>query len=317
MSDSEPTDPNPARPPPGEATRCGFAAIIGAPNAGKSTLVNRLVGSKVAIVSPKVQTTRARVLGIAINGPTQIIWVDTPGIFEPRRRLERSMVASAWKGADDADALIHLVDGTRGIDADARRIMDGLRSSRRRAILALNKIDALKPERLLPLAAEAAESGVYSDTFMISALTGSGVNDLAVHVGGLMPAGHWIYPEDQVADMPLRLLAAEITREKLFLQLHDEVPYSVAVETETWEEHRDGSVRIGQVVYVMRASQKAIVLGKGGARIKAISTAARAEIAQMLGQPVHLILFVKERPNWQDEREAYDIQGMDWAPGER
>ncbi len=315
MSDAERPGTPPEEATPGEAARCGFAAIIGAPNAGKSTLVNRLVGSKVAIVSPKVQTTRARVLGIAITGPTQIIWVDTPGIFEPRRRLERAMVASAWKGADDADALIHLVDGTRGLDPDARRIMAGLKASGRKCILALNKIDALKPERLLPLAAEAAESGVYSDTFMISALNGSGVIDLARHVGTLMPAGHWLYPEDQVADMPQRLLAAEITREKLFLQLHDEIPYSVAVETESWEEHRDGSVRIGQVVYVMRSSQKAIVLGKGGARIKAISTAARTEIAQMLGQPVHLVLFVKERPNWQDEREAYDIQGIDWSPG--
>jgi GTP-binding protein Era len=298
-------------------TRCGFAAIIGAPNAGKSTLVNRLVGSKVAIVSPKVQTTRARVLGIAIDGPAQIIWVDTPGIFQPRRRLERAMVATAWKGAEDADLMIHLVDADRGLDPDARRIMEQLKGSGRKAILALNKIDSIKLERLLPLAAEMADSGAYSETFMISALNGDGVADLAARVSALMPAGPWLYPEDQIADMPQRLLAAEITREKLFLQLHDEVPYAVAVETETWEEHRDGSVRIGQVVFVMRASQKAIVLGRGGARIKAISTAARQEIAEVLGRRVHLVLFVKERPNWQEEREAYEIQGIDWTAGDR
>ncbi|BBK41919.1 GTPase Era [Allostella vacuolata] len=300
-----------------EPTRCGFAAIIGAPNAGKSTLVNRLVGSKVAIVSPKVQTTRARVLGIALEGPAQIIWVDTPGIFEPRRRLERAMVATAWKGAEDADLLIHLVDATRGIDPDVRRIMNGLKGSGRKAILALNKIDQIRLERLLPLTAEMADAGVYSETFMISALNGDGVADLSRRVAALMPASPWLYPEDQIADISQRLLAAEITREKLFLQLHEEVPYAVAVETETWEEHRDGSVRIGQVVFVMKASQKAIVLGKGGARIKAISTAARTEIAQMLGRPVHLLLFVKERPNWQDEREVYEIQGIDWSAGER
>jgi len=300
-----------------EPTRCGFAAIIGAPNAGKSTLVNRLVGSKVAIVSPKVQTTRARVLGIALEGAAQIIWVDTPGIFEPRRRLERAMVATAWKGAEDADLLIHLVDATRGIDPDVRRIMDGLKGSRRKAILALNKIDQIRLERLLPLTAEMADAGVYSETFMISALNGDGVADLSRRVAALMPSSPWLYPEDQIADISQRLLAAEITREKLFLQLHEEVPYAVAVETETWEEHRDGSVRIGQVVFVMKASQKAIVLGKGGARIKAISTAARTEIAQMLGRPVHLLLFVKERPNWQDEREVYEIQGIDWSAGDR
>ncbi|WP_374449000.1 GTPase Era [Stella sp.] len=298
-------------------TRCGFAAIIGAPNAGKSTLVNRLVGSKVAIVSPKVQTTRARVLGIALVGQVQIVWVDTPGIFEPRRRLERAMVATAWKGAEDADLMIHLVDAQRGLDADARRIMEQLGAAGRKAILALNKIDAIRPERLLPLVAEMTQSGVYSETFMISALTGDGVADLAARVAERMPEGPWLYPEDQIADMPQRLLAAEITREKLFLQLHDELPYATAVETETWEEHRDGSVRIGQVIYVMRPSQKAIVLGRGGARIKAISVAARQEIAEVLGRRVHLVLFVKERPNWQDEPEAYEIQGIDWSAGER
>ncbi|MCC6918623.1 MAG: GTPase Era [Alphaproteobacteria bacterium] len=296
-------------------TRCGFAAIVGAPNAGKSTLVNRLVGTKVAIVSPKVQTTRARVLGIAIAGPTQIVWVDTPGIFAPRRRLERAMVAAAWKGADDADIVVLLVDATRGIDADTRRIVDGLKAAGRRALLALNKIDAIRPERLLPLAAELATTGVFTETFMISARTGDGVDDLAARVAEAMPQGPWLYPEDQVADMPTRLLAAEITREQLFLQLHDELPYSTAVETETWEEHRDGSVRIGQVVYVMRPSQKAIVLGKGGQRIKAIGAAARAEITKALDRRVHLVLFVKERPGWQDEREAYEAQGIEWEPG--
>lgn len=300
-----------------QPTRCGFAAIIGAPNAGKSTLVNRLVGSKVAIVSPKVQTTRARVLGIALAGPAQIIWVDTPGIFTPRRRLERAMVATAWKGAEDADLMIHLVDADRGLDADARRITEQLAAGGRKAILALNKIDLMKVEKLLPLVAELSATGVYSETFMISARTGDGVDDLAARVAALMPEGPWLYPEDQIADMPQRLLAAEITREKLFLQLHDELPYSAAVETETWEEHRDGSVRIGQAIYVMRSSQKAIVLGRGGARIKAISTAAREEIAEVLGRRVHLVLFVKERPNWQEEREAYEIQGIDWTAGER
>lgn len=227
------------------------------------------------------------------------------------------MVATAWKGAEDADLMIHLVDAQRGLDADARRIMEQLGAAGRKAILALNKIDAIRPERLLPLVAEMTQSGVYSETFMISALTGDGVADLAARVAERMPEGPWLYPEDQIADMPQRLLAAEITREKLFLQLHDELPYATAVETETWEEHRDGSVRIGQVIYVMRPSQKAIVLGRGGARIKAISVAARQEIAEVLGRRVHLVLFVKERPNWQDEPEAYEIQGIDWSAGER
>ncbi|MGE0715980.1 MAG: GTPase Era [Alphaproteobacteria bacterium] len=298
-----------------EPTRCGFAAIVGAPNAGKSTLVNRLVGAKVAIVSPKVQTTRARVLGIGMDGATQIVWVDTPGIFAPRRRLERAMVAAAWKGAEDADVVVLLVDAIRGIDPDTRRIVEGLAAAGRRVWLALNKVDAVRPERLLPLAAELAETGIFEETFMISALTGDGVERLAARVAERMPEGPWLYPEDQVADMPQRLLAAEITREQVFLQLHDELPYSVAVETETWEEHRDGSARIGQVIYVLRASQKAIVLGKGGQRIKAISTAARAEISRTLDRRVHLVLFVKERPGWQDEREAYEAQGLEWEPG--
>ncbi|MGE0724633.1 MAG: GTPase Era [Alphaproteobacteria bacterium] len=297
---------------PATPTRCGFAAILGAPNAGKSTLVNRLVGSKVAIVSPKVQTTRTRVLGIALRDATQIVWVDTPGIIEPRRRLERAMVAAAWRGAADADAIILLVDAARGIDAGARRIMAELETSSRKAVLVLNKIDLVKPEQLLPMAAELDRRGLFTDTMMVSAKTGDGVEDLAAMIAARMPLGPWLYPEDQVADMPLRLLAAEITREQLFLQLDQELPYATAVETETWEEHRDGSVRIGQVVYVMRPTQKAIVLGRQGRQIKAISAAARKEIEKVLERRVHLVLFVKERPGWQDEREVYEAQGLEW-----
>ncbi len=279
------------------ATRCGFVALVGAPNAGKSTLLNRLVGGKVSIVTPKVQTTRTRVIGICVAGDAQLVFIDTPGIFAPRRRLERAMVAAAWLGARDADELVVLVDAKRGVDADTRRIVDGLKAKRRRAALALNKIDLVRREALLPLAAELdaaglGAAGVFTDTFMISALTGDGVDDLRAHLAGRAPPGPWHYPEDQLSDMPLRLLAAEVTREKLFLRLHQELPYALAVETESWDERGDGSVRIDQLIYVLRESHKPIVLGKGGRQIKAVGSAARAELETLLERRVHLFLRV-------------------------
>jgi len=306
--------------PPGAApagTRCGFVAVLGAPNVGKSTLVNRLVGSKVTIVSPKVQTTRTRVLGIVVRDRTQIVWVDTPGIFAPRRRFERAMVRTAWQGAGDADLVLLVVDAERGRDRDTDRIIEGMAKAGRTAILALNKIDLVRPERLLPLAASLQGTGLFTDVFMISAATGDGVDDLADSVAARLPEGPWLYPEDQLTDLPMRLLAAEITREQAFLQLSEELPYAIAVETETWEPFSDGSVRIGQAIFVERAGQKAIVLGKGGARIKTIGARARKELEAMLGHRVHLVLFVKERPGWQNDREVYAIQGMDWSDDDR
>ena len=294
------------------ATTCGFIALIGAPNAGKSTLLNRLVGTKVSIVSPKVQTTRARVLGIVLRGPAQVIFIDTPGIFEPRRRLDRAMVAAAWSGAADADIVVHLVDSERAISGDTRRIVDGLAKSRRKAILALNKIDLVKPPKLLGLADKLNETGVFSDIFMISAETGDGVDDLMAALEARLLAGPWLFPEDQVSDMPARLLAAEITREKLFIQLHEELPYSLTVETESWENFKDGSVRIGQIVYVRRGTQKAIVLGKGGRRIKSVGADARAELQEILDRKVHLFLHVKVRENWIDNPERYRDWGLDF-----
>jgi GTP-binding protein Era len=292
--------------------RCGFVALIGAPNAGKSTLLNRLVGAKVSIVTPKVQTTRTRVLGIALRGAAQVIFIDTPGIFEPRRRLDRAMVAAAWSGAADADLVVLLVDAQKGYSGDARRIVEGLKKAGRKAILALNKIDLVKRETLLALSAELNESGVFTDTFMISATTGDGVDDLMETLVERLPEGPWLYPEDQLSDMPERLLAAEVTREKLFLQLRQELPYALTVETEEWEDKADGSVRIGQVVYVQRDSQKAIVLGKGGQRIKSVGAAARGDLEQMLGCTVHLFLFVKVREKWGEDRERYRDWGLDY-----
>ncbi len=293
-------------------SRCGFAALIGAPNAGKSTLLNRLVGAKVSIVTPKVQTTRTRVLGIAVRGAAQIIFIDTPGIFEPRRRLDRAMVAAAWSGAADADLVVLLVDAAKGVTGDVRRIVDGLTKAGRTAILALNKIDLVRRDSLLALSAELNDSGVFTDTFMISATTGDGVDDLMEMIVRRLPEGPWLYPEDQLSDMPERLLAAEITREKLFLQLRQELPYALTVETEEWEDRPDGSVRIGQVVYVQRDSQKAIVLGKGGQRIKSVGAAARAELEAMLGCRVHLFLFVKVREKWGEDPERYRDWGLDF-----
>jgi len=295
-----------------DPTRCGFVAIIGAPNAGKSTLVNRLVGSKVAIVTHKVQTTRARIRGIAMEGRTQIVFVDTPGIFKPKRRLDRAMVDAAWGGAGDADLIVLMVDMESGRDSDVERIVEGLKAQGKKAILVLNKADACDREKLLKTAAKLAETGIFSETFMISALTGDGVADLKRHIAALLPEGPWHYPEDQAADIPLRSLAAEITREKLFLRLHDELPYSLTVETEEWEQKKDGSIRIAQVIYVERDSQKKIALGKGGQTIKTIGQLAREELQEMLETKVHLFLFVKVRENWSDDRERYREMGLDF-----
>ena len=296
-------------------TRCGFVALVGAPNAGKSTLLNTLVGQKLSIVSPKVQTTRRRVLGIATTGASQIIFVDTPGIFAPKRRLDRAMVAAAWQGAGDADLVVVLVDASSGkIDEDSTGLIARLKEENRQAILALNKIDLIKRDRLLALSASLNESGVFSETFMISALTGNGVGDLAKLLAARVPPGPWHFPEDQISDMPMRLLAAEVTREKLFLQLYQELPYSSTVETETWEEFKDGSVRIAQVIFVERDSQRAIVIGKGGARIRSLGESSRRELEEMLERRVHLKLFVKVREDWTDDPERYREMGLDFTP---
>ncbi|WP_448192819.1 GTPase Era [Azospirillum sp. sgz301742] len=297
-----------------ENPRCGFVALVGAPNAGKSTLLNAMIGQKVSIVSPKVQTTRSRVLGITIEGDSQLLFVDTPGIFTPKKRLERAMVAAAWQGANDADLVGVLVDTSRrGIDDDTRGIIEALKEQQRPAILILNKIDLVKHrENLLALTAELNDAGVFTDTFMVSASNGDGVQDLRRFLAARMPEGPWLYPEDQISDMPMRLLAAEVTREKLFLQLHQELPYAATVETEEWEEFDDGSVKIRQIVYVQRESQKAIVLGKGGARIKQIGQSARTELSEFLERRVHLMLFVKVRENWTEDPERYSVWGLDF-----
>jgi GTP-binding protein Era len=293
--------------------RCGFVAILGAPNVGKSTLLNRLVGAKVSIVSPKVQTTRMRVLGVAIRGEAQLVFIDTPGIFAPRRRLDRAMVSAAWRGAAEADLVLLLADaGRRGIDEDTRRIVDGLGAAGRKAILALNKIDLVAHEKLLALAKTYDAEGVFTDVFMISAATGDGVEDLAGALSARLPEGPWHFPDDQLSDLPVRLLAAEITREHLFRQLHDELPYELAVEPETWEEFEDGSARISQIVYLQRDSQKPIALGRGGRRIKAVREAAQQEIAQLLDRRVHLFLRVAVRENWAEERQRFRDLGLDY-----
>jgi GTPase len=294
------------------ATRCGHVALIGAPNAGKSTLLNRLVGSKLAIVTPKVQTTRSRMLGIVVDGGAQIIFVDTPGIFAPKRRLERAMVRAAWAGAEDAEIVVVLVDATHGLDDDTARIIDGLRAANRRAVLALNKIDKVKRADLLPLAQAFDREGVFDRVFMISALTGDGVEDLKVYVANALPRGPWLYPEDEITDAPLRLLAAEATREQVFRQLHQELPYAATVETEKWEDRPDGSVRIDQVIHVTREGQKAIVLGQGGRQIKSIGAAARAELEKMFERRVHLFLQVRVTENWTEDRERYAAMRLDF-----
>ena len=299
--------------------RCGFAAIIGAPNAGKSTLVNALVGSKVAIVSPKVQTTRMAVRGVAMDGDAQIVFVDTPGIFKPRRRLDRAMVNAAWAGAGDADAVILLVDAAeltvnpkgRAAD-DTHAIIEALKTDKRKAALALNKIDGMKRTDLLPLVQALSNEGVFEEVFMISALKGDGVADLRSWVSKKMPQGPWLYPADQAAESPSRLLASEVTREKIYLRLHDELPYASMVETEKWEERNDGSVKIDQTIYVQREGQKAIVLGKGGATIKLIGEMARKELEELFQRRVHLFLFVKVREDWADQRENYRQMGLEF-----
>ena len=292
--------------------RAGFVAIVGAPNVGKSTLLNRLVGAKVSIVSPKVQTTRTRVLGICIEGPAQIIFIDTPGIFQPRRRLDRAMVAAAWIGTADADEVLLLVDASRGLDRNTAAIVKKLKRAERTVILAINKVDLLNKPDLLALAAKLNEAGAFTDTFMISAETGDGVADLMALLAGRVAAGRWLFPEDQISDMPGRLTAAEITREQLYLQLHKELPYAAAVETESWKDQDDGSLRIEQVVYVERGSQKAIVLGKKGSRVKSIGEAARKELEEIFERRVHLFLFVKVRGNWGDDPERYRDLGLDF-----
>jgi GTPase len=293
-------------------TRCGYVALIGAPNAGKSTLLNRLVGQKLAIVTPKAQTTRNRLLGIAVEDAAQIIFVDTPGIFAPRRRLDRAMVAAAWMGAEDADQTVLLVDAARGIDHDTRCILDRLAERGRNSILALNKIDLVPRESLLGLADVLSREGRFEPIFMISGLKGDGVADVKRHLAANLPSGPWLFPEDQLSDASERLIAAEVTREQVFLQLHDELPYASTVETEQWEDKSDGSVRIEQVIYVQRPGQRAIVLGEGGRRIKAIGANARAELERILQRRVHLFLFVKVRQNWIEDRERFAAIGLDY-----
>lgn len=295
-----------------DPTRCGFVAVIGAPNVGKSTLVNALVGGKVTIVSPKVQTTRSLVRGITLEGRSQLIFVDTPGLFAPRRRLERAMVTSAWSGAQDADVALLVVDAKRGLDADTGAILDRLAGLPARKALVLNKVDLVAKPALLALAQAANARLAFAATFMISALSGDGVADLKTWLAGEAPEGPWLYPEDQMSDAPMRSLAAEITREKLFLRLHQELPYRSTVETEAWKEQPDGSVRIEQTIYVERESQRKIVLGKGGQTIKAIGSDARKEIATLIGQPVHLFLFVKIREDWADDPERYREMGLEF-----
>ncbi|WP_051952550.1 GTPase Era [Methylocapsa aurea] len=293
-------------------TRCGFVALIGAPNAGKSTLVNQLAGAKVSIVSRKVQTTRSLVRGIAIEGSAQIIFVDTPGIFAPKRRLDRAMVTSAWGGAADADAVALLVDARKGVDEEVEAILARLPQVGGVKILVLNKIDTVEPPKLLELAARLNGELAFADTFMISALRGHGVPKFRQQLAALMRPGPWLYPEDQISDAPLRSLAAEITREKIFERLHDELPYQSTVETELWKDMPDGSARIEQTIYVMREGHKKIVIGEGGRTIKAIGTAARKDIMEATEQKVHLFLFVKVRENWGDDPERYREMGLEF-----
>jgi GTPase len=292
-------------------TRCGFAAIIGAPNAGKSTLLNQLVGSKLAIVTQKVQTTRTRLRGIVIEGDGQIVFVDTPGIFAPRRSLDEAMVQAAWAGAADADVVLLIVDARFGLDDEAELVIAGLEKARVKPVLVLNKIDLVRRDSLLKMVKAFNERWPFAGTFLVSAMSGDGVADLKAHVAAQMPIGPWLYPEDQIADVPLRLLASEITREKIFLRLHEELPYASTVETESWKERKDGSVRVDQVIYVEREGQRKIVLGKNGQTIKAIGQAARIEIAELVGQPVHLFLFVKVRSTWASDPERLRTMGLE------
>ncbi|HLS59316.1 MAG TPA: GTPase Era [Paracoccaceae bacterium] len=299
-------------------SRAGFVALIGEPNAGKSTLLNAMVGAKVSIVTHKVQTTRTRIRGVAIEGDTQIVFVDTPGLFRPRRRLDRAMVAAAWGGAGDADIVVLMVEAHRGITSGVEAILERLDTTLpkgRTVVLAINKIDRVKAEALLPLSAALNERREFEATFLISAERGHGVADLRRWLAERLPEGPWLYPEDQIADLPLRMIAAEITREKLTLRLHQELPYELTVETEAWEERKDGSVRIEQVIYVAREGHKGIVLGHRGETIKAVGQVARADIAEFLGRPVHLFLTVKVRPNWLEDAARYREMGLDFNDG--
>ncbi len=292
--------------------RCGFVALVGAPNAGKSTLLNQLVGTKVSIVSPKVQTTRTRVRGIVMTEDAQLVFIDTPGIFAPKRRLDRAMVKAAWNGADDADLVVLVIDAGAGISEEVRAIIDQLKTQNRKAILAMNKVDKVADkEKLLRLSQEFFAEEVFTDVFMISAKKGSGTQDLVNFLAAKMPDGPWMFPEDDVSDMPLRLLAAEITREKLYYQLQQELPYSATVETELWEERKDGSVKLEQTIFVEREGQKAIILGKGGKRIKALGSDARKELEAIFERRVHLFLFVKVRENWGDDPNRFAMWGLD------
>ena len=302
-----------------ETSRCGFVALIGEPNAGKSTLLNRMVGAKVSIVTHKVQTTRARIRGVALEGDAQIVFVDTPGLFRPRRRLDRAMVAAAWAGAADADVVVLLIEAHRGLTDGVRAILDGLAGRAAGGppvALAINKIDRVEAPELLALAEAANAAYPFARTFMISAEKGYGVDDLRAWLAGEVPEGPWLYPEDQIADLPLRMIAAEITREKLTLRLHQEIPYQLTVETEGWEERKDGSVRIDQLIYVARDGHKGIVLGAKGQTLKAVGQAARAELEEFLGRRVHLFAQVKVRPNWLEEAERYSEMGLDFRDGE-
>ncbi len=293
--------------------RCGLVAVVGAPNAGKSTLVNALVGQKVAIVSPKAQTTRTRLMGVAIAGEAQILLLDTPGIFQPRRRLDRAMVAAAWGGAQDADLIALVIDAKTGFSTRIEEMLDTLKSRSEPKILILNKVDVTPKEELLTLTARLSERLDFERIFMVSATTGDGVGDLKAALAARVPAGPWHFPEEQVSDATDRMLAAEVTREQLYLQLHAELPYASAVETEKYEERKDGSVAIHQQILVGRATQRAIVLGKGGARIRAIGEAARTQLAELLGRKVHLFLHVKVNPNWEEDRGLYRDIGLDWV----
>ena len=297
----------------GNATRAGFVAFLGAPNVGKSTLLNQLVGSKVSIVSPKVQTTRRRIIGISLVDSVQIMFIDTPGIFAPKRRLDRAMVDAAWGGAADADLLCFLVDAARGIRREEAMILEGLAASRKPCLLVVNKIDLVKPPALLPLTKQITDKAAFDATFMVSALAGDGCRDLLATIAGKMPEGPWLFPEDQLSDLSSRAMAAEITREQLYHQLHQELPYRATVETEIWTESKDGKeIRVDQTIYVERASQKGIVLGKGGRRIRAIGEAARLELEDILEARVHLFLFVKVREGWAEDRERYREMGLDF-----
>jgi GTP-binding protein Era len=296
----------------GAPTRCGFVAVLGAPNVGKSTLVNALVGAKVSIVTPKVQTTRMPVRGIAVRGDAQIVFVDTPGIFAPRRRLDRAMVAAAWSGAGDADLVALVIDAKRGLDDETTQLVAKLSSLRSTNLLIINKIDLVRREELLALAAEANGLIAFDRTFMVSALNGDGVEDVLGFLQRSVPAGPWLFPPDEISDVVERLAAAEITREKVYLNLHQELPYQSAVETDSWSERKDGSVRIEQTIYVARESQRKIVLGEGGRTIKAISMTARREIAEAIGRRVHLFVHVKVRADWENDPERYRAIGLEF-----